>query len=112
MHQIEIVFDKYVVSQVSEAQIKEIQIRGTSFSDKKCENCLNGYSSKGSDVCMICEIGSYLDTQNCIKCPNGFLSQPGSHSVTDCFKPEPCTENDYHYYFSDCSSGFMNVVYE
>lgn len=112
LHTIEIVFDKYVTTQVSEVQIREIQVRGTSFSEKFCENCYEGYSSKGSDSCKTCEIGNYLDGKDCVKCPAGYISKPGSISVDDCFEAEVCTSTGYYYYYSPCEDGKMKKVYE
>ena len=112
LHSIQLVFDKFVTDQVSEVQIKEIQIRGTEYSSTFCEACTIGYSAGGSDVCIVCDIGSYLNGTQCSSCPPGFSSSPGSLSQTDCFALQACTEEGYGYMYSPCESGWMEKVYQ
>lgn len=112
IHRISIMFDKYTTDQVSEVQIKEIQIRGTDFSAKECKVCSQGSSHKGSDKCMVCEANTYLSQGSCIRCPYGTVSQPGSTSERDCYDANLCSLNDYHFYYSDCEGGKMKKVYE
>ena len=112
MHEIRIVFEKFVTKQYAEAQIKEIQIRGTSYASSTCEICYDGYSPAGSDKCIACDAGSYLSNNLCISCPLGYSSFPNSNSEADCFEMKACTDQDYHYYYSECESGYLSKVYE
>ncbi|OMJ78499.1 hypothetical protein SteCoe_21652 [Stentor coeruleus] len=111
-HDIQISFINYVTEKISEIAIKEIQIRGTEYADYKCLPCGKGKSTKGADQCLHCEMGSYLDKNECKKCPYGTTSLPGSGNILDCYKLKNCTELDYHYYFSECKDEKKTKIYE
>ena len=112
LHSVQLVFDKFVTDQVSEVQIKEIQVRGTEYSSADCEACSIGYSAGGSDECTVCDIGSFLNGTQCSSCPPGFLSKPGSLSQADCFRLQACTSEGYGYIYSPCEEGRMTKVFQ
>ena len=111
-HKIKITYDKKTTEELAEVQIKEIQIRGTSYANHECKICYNGISSVGSDNCFACEAGTYLLERTCKECPIGYYSLPNSISEKDCFKVEMCSSRDYHYIYSDCNLGLVEKTYE
>ena len=114
MRKVQIVFDKMVSEEVSEAKIRSIEVRGSDYADLYCRECPVGHSGAGSDICLDCEVGSYLYqvTSICKECPKGTTSKPGSIGVESCFEPEACVESGWHYYFSDCEGGKQKKVFE
>ena len=117
-YEIEVIFNAFITDKENEVQIREIEIRGTSFASDKCEACLKGSSLSGSDSCVLCETGSYLYTQetmsskSCKPCPLGTSSLEGSIGPSSCTELKPCSQNDYHYTLTECSSGRHTKIYE
>jgi hypothetical protein len=114
VHKINVVFAKFVTTSTSEAQIRDIQVRGTKFSDYSCKKCEVGHSPIGADSCLLCEVGSYLDIEEkiCKKCPEGSISYPGALRVDSCFDAPVCQEIDWHFYYSPCEAGKQKKVFE
>jgi hypothetical protein len=112
LHEIKIRFSKYTTEQISEVQIKEIEITGTSYYSKVCEKCDKGYGLLHSDHCVQCYIGTYLNNASCDHCPQGMTSNPGALSVNDCYNKRSCDDSDYYYYFSGCIDGYMKKIYD
>ena len=114
IHKVNIVFAKFISTPTCEAQIRDIQIRGTKYFDSSCKKCQQGHSPPGSDLCLYCEVGSYLDVKEktCKKCPEGSISYPGSSTIYQCFDAPVCQEIDWHYYYSPCEAGKQKKIYE
>jgi hypothetical protein len=110
-HEIEFIFNSFVTDKVNEIQIKEIQIRGT-FASLSCDICAKGSSSIGSDSCIECGIGSYLQNNTCILCPEGTSSLEGSIGVESCMKLKKCGSEDYHFSYSDCIDNKRMKIFE
>lgn len=111
-HEIEFIFNSFVTDKVNEIQIKEIQIRGTQFASLSCDTCPKGSSSPGSDSCIQCGIGSYLQNNTCILCPEGTSSLEGSIGIESCQKLKKCGPEDYHFGFSDCTESKRMKIFE
>ena len=113
-HKVQIVYDKYVTSKISDAFIRMIVVKGSKYANKECEVCGAGHSPAGSDSCLSCEVGSYLDTtkKKCIQCPFSQSAPAGSIGAESCKNFPSCTDSDWHYYFSDCEGGRQKKVFE
>lgn len=110
--EIELVFSGYMNKVINKVQIKEIEIRGTEYASYYCDDCIKGFSVQGADSCVVCEIGTYLDGGVCLLCPDGTSSAEGSVGLESCETLKKCTQNDYHFVYSECEKGIRGKIYE
>lgn len=111
LKKIQIGFNKFSTVQTNELFIQSIIITGTKYAEFECTDCKYG-TINSNNVCVECEDGSYLDEGECKECPIGTKALPGSNSIDDCKQVRKCTEQDFHFYYSDCQDNIQTKVFE
>lgn len=114
IHYFEWVFSKDVSVSIGDdqAQIRMIEIEGTSFADDECTLCPAGtYSGPNANDCTLCPANSFSNTEgssSCTQCEPTRYAPPGSVS---CSPRPPCTEADFERYYSPCRSGRVRDMF-
>lgn len=86
------------------AEISDIQVIGTSWTDYACSPC----SGTGISPCTSCEANTYSEGNECRPCPAGFWAPQGSSGIEDCKPRDPCAVRDIELTFSRCTPGSVS----
>jgi len=89
------------------AQIRFIELLSTKYSDPSCFPCLPGTfnNQTAQDSCQECGLGTIAasyGSNKCTPCNSSTYAYAGS---TECLPREDCTQDDFDYYFTECSNG-------
>ncbi|CAK0859128.1 unnamed protein product, partial [Prorocentrum cordatum] len=91
------------------AWVQVIEVVGTQHSDLVCREChsANTHSMSGASRCNACGRDQYLEhrsinLEQCLDCPAGKWSSPGSVSSTSCRDRMPCSASDVDVTYTPC----------
>jgi len=96
--------DHYTSNSDHSVMIKEIVVRGFSYSES-CDPCEAGsFSRPGASSCEKCQANTYslARSSRCINCRRDQFSAEGS---SKCEQRKSCDEDDYHMYWEPCQHG-------
>lgn len=101
------------------ADIKVIELVGTSYSDASCHPCSSGVTMSGGTICAFCKENEYaapiseseLDFK-CYSCPENTVAPKGSIGNTSCIRLNACTTEDLVESFSNCTQGTHTITYQ
>lgn len=96
------------------AKLQFVEIQGAVDVVVYCDSCPPGtFSKEGALNCTKCPVDTYnpdYSASTCLSCPP---LQTSFEGATKCFPKFPaCTSNDYYSYFSSCTNGQREKIYQ